>query len=161
MYKKILVPLDGSELSESILGHVVTIATSCQVPEVVLLTVSESLDKGISELIDARVSMDLEEAYRIASVQDRAYHDELVNYLEKISATLAENGIATKIEVLSGKPSEEIIKYSKDNEVDLIIMSTHGRSGFSRVVFGSVADKVLRQTEVPVLLKPAGHSGIT
>ncbi|MFC1866334.1 universal stress protein [Chloroflexota bacterium] len=158
MYKKILVPLDGSELSGSVLDHVVTIATSCQVPEVVLLTVSESLDKGISELIDARVSMDLEEAYRIASDQSQAYLDELEKYLNKMATKLMQNGITAKIEVLSGKPAEEILKYSTDNEVDLIIMSTHGRSGFSRIVFGSVADKVLRQTEIPVLLRPAGQS---
>lgn len=156
MYKKILVPLDGSELSESILEHVITIARSCQVPEMVLLTVIEALDKGISEIIDARVSMDLEQAYQIASDQNQAYIDEIIDYLKKIASSLEEKGITVSIEVLTGKPAEEILKYSKDNKVDLIVMSTHGRSGFSRFVFGSVADKVLRQTDVPVLLKPAG-----
>ena len=77
-----------------------------------------------------------------------------------MAATLKQKGITAKIEVLSGKPAEEIIKYSKDNNVDLIVMSTHGRSGFSRIVFGSVADKVLRQSEVPLLLRPAGHSSV-
>jgi len=156
MYKKILVPLDGSELSESILEHVITIARSCQVPEMVLLTVIEALDKGISEIIDARVSMDLEQAYQIALDLNQAYIDEIIKYLKKIASSLEEKGITVSIEVLTGKPAEEILRYSKDNKVDLIVMSTHGRSGFSRFVFGSVADKVLRQTDVPVLLKPAG-----
>ncbi len=150
MYKKILVPLDGSELSESVLSHVVTIATSCQVPEVVLTRVREPLDKSVKETLDAK----------IASQLDEAYHDEAANYLEKIATTLKRKGIAVKVEVLSGNPAEEIIKYSQRNGVDLIIMSTHGRSGVSRWVFGSVADKVIRQTEIPVLIKPAGHRAI-
>ncbi len=150
MYKKILVPLDGSELSESVLSHVVTIATSCQVPEVVLTRVREPLDKSVKETLDAK----------IASQLDEAYHDEAANYLEKIATTLKRKGIAVKVEVLSGKPAEEILKYSQRSGVDLIIMSTHGRSGVSRWVFGSVADKVIRQTEVPVLIRPAGHRAI-
>ena len=160
MYKKILVPLDGSELSEGTLSDVITIAKGCEVPEVVLLTVTEALDKSIMEVIDAKVSMDLDQAYEIATEKDQAYLDEIVNYLKKIAKILKQNGITTIIEILSGKPAEEILKYSKDNEVDLIVMSTHGRSGFSRVVFGSVADKVLRQSEVPLLLRPAGQSSL-
>jgi len=58
--------------------------------------------------------------------------------------------------VVAGSPAKEILKYSRSNNVDLIIMSTHGRSGFSSIVFGSEANKIIRQTKVPVLLKPAG-----
>ena len=145
MYKKILVPLDGSELSESVLNHVVTIATSCQVPEVVLLRVREPLDNSVKIALDPEIAKEL----------DQAYHDEAADYLKRIAKTLEQKGIAVKTEVLAGNPAQEIIKYSRDKDVDLIIMSTHGRSGFSRIVFGSVADKVIRQTEVPVLLKPA------
>ena len=150
MYKKILVPLDGSELSESVLNHVVTIATGCQVPEVVLTRVREPLDKSVMETLDAKIALQL----------DEAYHDEAANYLENIATTLKQKGIAVKVEVLSGKPAEEILKYSQRSGVDLIIMSTHGRSGVSRWVFGSVADKVIRQTEIPVLIRPAGHRAI-
>ena len=157
MYKKILVPLDGSELAEAILEHVLAIATSCDVAEVVLLTVTENLDKSISEIINARVSMGLEQAYQIASDKKQTYIDEIVKYLKKIASNLEQKGININIEVLSGKPADEILKYSKENKVDLIIMSTHGRSGISRIVFGSVADKVLRQTEIPVLLRPVGY----
>ena len=150
MYKKILVPLDGSELSESVLDHVITIATSCQVPEVVLLRVREPLDNSVRVTLDAEIAEEL----------DQAYNDEAANYLKIIAKTLQKKDIPVKTEVLSGNPAEEIIKYSQLSGVDLIIMSTHGRSGFSRIVFGSVADKVIRQTEVPVLLRPAGQSAI-
>ena len=147
MYKKILVPLDGSELSEAVLNHVITIATSCQVPEVALIRVREPLDNSVRIALDAEIAEEL----------DQAYNDEAASYLKRIAKKLEKKGVGVKVEVLEGNPAEEIIKYSKSNEVDLIVMSTHGRSGFSRLVFGSVADKVLRQTEVPILLRPAGH----
>jgi len=148
MYKKILVTLDGSELSESILSHVITIATSCQVPEVVLLRVREPLDNKVRVALDPEIVKEL----------DQAYHDEYANYLKGIATTLNKKKITAKTEVLAGDPVKEILKYSKDNNIDLIIMSTHGRSGVSRIVFGSVANKIIRQAEVPILLKPAGHS---
>jgi nucleotide-binding universal stress UspA family protein len=150
MYKRILVPLDGSELSESILDHVVTIATSCQVPEVVLMRVREPLDEGVRETLDAKIAAEL----------DKVYHDEAAGYLKGVAQKLKDKGIAVKTKVIAGNPAEEIIEYSRNNKVDLIIMSTHGRSGVSRWVFGSVADKVIRHTEVPVLIKPAIHRGV-
>ena len=147
MYKKILVPLDGSALSEAVLDHVAAVATSCQVPEVVLLRVTRPLDENIWEPIDTKVAPNLEKTYRIKATA----------YLEKIAVGLRAKGIDVKVEVLTGNPAEEIIKYSQRMGIDLIVMSTHGRSGFSRWVFGSVADKVIRHTEVPVLIKPAGR----
>jgi len=150
MYKKILVPLDGSKLSEAVLKHVVTIATSCQIPEVVLIRIRKPLDNSVRATLNAEIAEEL----------DQAYNDEADSYLRKVAKKLEKKGIGVKVEVFEGDPAEKIIKYSKDNDVDLIIMSTHGRSGFSRIVFGSVADKVLRQTEVPLLLRPASHGGL-
>jgi nucleotide-binding universal stress UspA family protein len=150
MYKKILVPLDGSELSEAVLAHVITIATGCRVPTIVLVRVREPLDKGVKDTLDPKIAREL----------DQAYHDEAAGYLKGIAKKLEKKGIAVKGEVLEGDPAKEIIKYSEGNDVDLIVMSTHGRSGFSRIVFGSVADKVLRQTEIPLLLRTAGSSSV-
>ncbi len=112
------------------------------------MRVREPLDKNVRDTLDAKIAVEL----------DEAYSDDVVSYLGKIAAALKRKGITINIVVLSGDPAEEIIKYSKLNGVDLIIMSTHGRSGFSRLMFGSVADEVIRQTEVPVLLRPAGQS---
>ncbi len=150
MYKKILVPLDGSELSESILNHVVNIATSCQVPEVVLTRVREPLDTStiMEKYFDAKNASELEEDC----------HNEAANYLEQIATTLKRKGIAVKVKVLRGDPAEEIIKYSERSGVDLVIMSTHGRSGISRWVLGSVSDKVIRQTEASVLVRSGCYS---
>jgi nucleotide-binding universal stress UspA family protein len=147
VYKKILVPLDGSDLSESILDHVVTIALGCCVPEVVLVRVREPLDPTVMETLDAKIAAELDEAYR----------EDAASYLDKIAEILKGKGIDAKAEVLAGNPAEEIIKYARSSGVDLIIMSTHGRSGISRWVLGSVADRVIRHSSVPVLIKPAGH----
>ena len=70
---------------------------------------------------------------------------------------LSEAGLEVHVEVLFGRPAERIAEYATKEEFDLIAMSTHGRSGFSRWVFGSVAQKVLRAVTVPILLiRPPG-----
>ena len=150
MYKKILVPLDGSELSESVISHVINIATGCKVPEVVLLRVREPLDNRVVAALEPETAKEL----------NQAFNYEFANYLKGIAATLKKKKVTAKVEVLAGDPAKEILKYSKNNNIDLIIMSTHGRSGVSRIVFGSVANKIIRQTEVPILLEPPSHSTI-
>ncbi len=145
MYKKILVPVDGSSFSECIFDHVKTIATGCNVPEVTLLRVVEAtrpdtiLDFGASDVI---------ENYR-PSLRAEA---EAKDYLDKVSASLKEDGVAAKTVLVSGMPAEEILSYANNNQVDLIIMSTHGRSGVTSWAFGSVADRVIRHSMVPVII---------
>jgi nucleotide-binding universal stress UspA family protein len=140
MFKKILVPLDGSELSEAALVHL----SDFKEAEVILMRIKEPLDPNVIGTLDAKVALEL----------DEAYYEEAVQYLEKIVENLKEKGITAKTEVLTGNSADEIIKYSQKNDIDLIIMSTRGRSGFSRLVFGSVAEKVIRNSTVPILIKP-------
>ncbi len=147
MYQKILAPLDGSELSERTLAHVRAIATGCQVPEVVLLRVVESISSSAYA-----VSAVLSEGW-VAKVenQDQAYARD---YLAKLAGNLKKEGITVKTDVVRGMPANEILDYAKKNGVDIIVMSTHGRSGVTRWVFGSVADRVLRHSTIPVLIVP-------
>jgi nucleotide-binding universal stress UspA family protein len=145
MFKKILVPLDGSELSESALSYVFEITRDYSSLEVVLMRIREPLDPNVIGTLDAKIAVELDEAYR----------DEASHYLDKIVENLKEKGITARVEVLAGNPAEEILKYSQKNDIDLIIMSTRGRSGISRLVFGSVAEKVIRGSTIPVLIKPA------
>jgi nucleotide-binding universal stress UspA family protein len=140
MYQKILAPLDGSEFSECALGHVRAVATGCQVPEVVLLRVIEPIRQAFS------LSEDL---LREIKAEAQASSEE---YVAKVAADLKKVNIAAKTVVMSGDPAETILDYAKQNQVDLIIMSTHGRSGITRWTFGSVADRVLRHSIAPVLL---------
>lgn len=145
MYKKMLAPLDGSELAECTLTHTRAIAKGCQVPEVVLLRVVEPL-RQVYELG--------EEWRRNAEAKAQA---EAKDYLSKVADSLKKEGIAAEAAVVSGRSADEILDYTKKNQVDLIVMSTHGMSGISRWVLGSVADRVIRHSTVPVLvISPLG-----
>ena len=145
MYKKILVPLDGSEFSECSLEHARAVAIGCKVPGVILLRVVEPI------IADYRTGSVLEELLREA-------HEKLVadanNYLAKIAANLKKEGMAVETAAVEGEPSDKILDYARNNQVDLIIMSTHGRSGASRWAFGNVANRVLRHSTAPVLIAP-------
>ena len=78
--------------------------------------------------------------------------DELCGYLRGLEVQLARNGVNVTSEVRFGRPADEIIAYADDIDADLICMCTHGRSGLARWAYGSVADRVLRTAECPVLL---------
>ncbi len=150
MYKKILAPLDGSKLAECSLEHVKAIASGCNVPEVVLLRVVEP--------IPAQTAAALAEAGADFLVQaERRNRTDAETYISEVTAMLKKEGLAVQGALARGNAAEEILDYAKKNHVDLIIMSTHGRSGVTRWVFGSVADRLLRHSTVPVLVvSPAG-----
>ena len=82
----------------------------------------------------------------------KAMHDAAENYLGSIAERLGEKGIETTYEVINGDPADKIVGYVEDNNVDLIAMSTHGRTGLTRWVLGSVTDKVLHEAKVPMWL---------
>jgi nucleotide-binding universal stress UspA family protein len=155
MYQKILVPLDGSELSECSLEHVKAVASGCRVTETVLLRVVEPLSaETVAKLAQAGGDV-LREAE--LDVQNKAG-----KYLDKIKDSLKKDGLAVKVVVVDGRPAEEILDYTKDNKIDLIVMASHGNSGISRWFFGSVAQKVLQHSPVPVLMvsPPGCRTGI-
>jgi len=150
MYQRILVALDGSSLAECSLEHAKAIARGCNAAEVVLLHVVEPLSASTLEAL-VEAGSELTEKVELENKQ------EPINYLEKINAQLKKEGIHCRSVVIDGKAADEIMSYSEKNAIDLIIMTTHGRSGVSRWFFGSVADKVSRHAKVPVLLiSPAG-----
>jgi len=145
MYKKILVPLDGSELAECVLPHADSIAKGCGVQDVVFLRVVEpfhipsgSYGTGLSEEDIIRIDSDNK-----ASAE---------NYISQLVSQKKFNGAIIHSEIISGKAPEGIADYATKNNIDLIIIATHGRSGISHWVWGSVADRVLRSACVPVLM---------
>ena len=163
MYKKILGPLDGSKLSECSLEHIKAISTGCNVSDVVLLAVVDSLKVAPPQFTEwgwgSREAAEAagEEWQRAVKEQQQKAQD----YLEKAASNLRETGIQVETTVLSSEISEgvadKILDYARNNGVDLIVMSTHGRSGVSRFAFGSVTDKVMRHANIPVLtVVPAG-----
>jgi nucleotide-binding universal stress UspA family protein len=74
------------------------------------------------------------------------------NYLDQLAEKLKAEGIKARAVVEDGDPAQAIMDFVKNNGIDLIVMSTHGRSGLSRLVFGSVADRIMHHSVVPVLI---------
>jgi nucleotide-binding universal stress UspA family protein len=138
-----LVPLDGSELAECVLPHVKAIAKGCNVGEVVLLEIVELPSSWTAEGIDY---------YAVQNANMRAAKE----YLAKVQTQLSSEGFNVRSEVLTGRVADTIMEFGEKNSVDLIAIATHGRSGIGRWVFGSVADKLLHSSNVPVLIvRPA------
>jgi nucleotide-binding universal stress UspA family protein len=144
MYQHVMVPLDGSELAECVLPHVRAIAVGCSVVKVTLVRVVEPL--LIRGSVGVRISPEEKERLEKQSM------DEAKDYLEQIAKSLKESGVAAESEVLSGDVVSKLVDYANMNEVDLVIISTHGRSGVSRWVWGSVTDRILRAVCVPVTM---------
>ena len=137
MYNKILVPLDGSKLAECVLPHVEAIAAGNKVA-VTFLYAIQPLDVPLTKP---------EFKSRIESEARAAAHD----YLKELIANLKYKD-AAQGKVVLGKVADNIVDYATENKMDVIIMATHGRSGVSRWVSGSVAEKVLHASKVPIWL---------
>ena len=150
MYKNILVPLDGSKFAEGALEHVRAIAHERPVDKVFLVRVVEPL------IMDVKNYIGLE---RSREAEDKLEAD-AKKYIEKTAADLRKEGIhiESKI-VVDGEPAAKILEAAKAENIDLIIMSTHGRSAFFHWVFGSVAHKVLVHSSVPILVVPRKDKG--
>lgn len=156
MYQKIMVPLDGSELAECVLPHVEAIAKGCGVRDIIFVRVAEPVRLPAT---DEGYGFSAEEVKRIES-RSRAVVE---NYLNQLMNRVKYDGINVQSEVLiGGRAADVIADYANKGKVDLIIIATHGRSGVSRWVWGSVADRVLRSACVPVLMvrAPGCVSGI-
>src|SRR5262245_66633328 len=92
------------------------------------------------------------EAGPVALVNTDELCAEAEAYLLPFTAELRANGIRVTTDVRRGEPVDEILAAARESRADLIIMTTHGRTGFARILFGSVAEGVLRHADVPVLL---------
>jgi nucleotide-binding universal stress UspA family protein len=150
VYKKILAPLDGSALSECSIAHIKDISTGCNATEVILLTIVEKppigyLGYGSRQMIDE----ELERENKLENETKKKAED----YLTNVAANLKKDNIEVKTVVIQidHGVAEAILDYTDNNQVDLIVMSSHGRSGISRFAFGSVAGRVVNYSKVPVL----------
>ena len=143
MYKKILVPLDGSELAEKVIPHVTTLAKGTGA-EVTLVTVVQ--------LTLGAAGAKLEAIPEAAAERKAALKTEAMVYLQKVQRDLKGQGITAHTVSLEGDVASEIIAYGEREGFDLVAMATHGRSGIDRFVMGSIAEKVVRGTTRAVLL---------
>ena len=146
MYKKIMVPLDGSELAECALPHLEAIAKGSQTAEVIIVQAVEPLSIPYGLEVSKFVSLE--------QVKEFQTHQKVAaeKYLKGIVARLAGAGINARAEIIYGRASEALVEFASKNGFDLVIMATHGHSGISRRVWGSVADHLLRSIYLPVLV---------
>lgn len=131
----ILVPLDGSACAEKILPAVEKLAEDLKAG-IVLLRVAYALTFPGADPTDAQIK-----AVREAE-----------EYLERIAGRLAARGFRVETHVRYGHEAEEILAHAGERDLDLIALTTHGRSGVRRFLLGSVAEKVLRHSPKPVFL---------
>ena len=140
MYKRALVPLDGSAVAETILPLILEIAGPLDMA-VVLLRVVQPVPPMVIEG-SRHVVVEAVEARRIDAEE----------YLAALAVELRKNGVRVEARVHRGVPAAEILAAARETEADLIVMTTHGRSGLGRLLFGSVAEEVLRHSDIPVSL---------
>jgi nucleotide-binding universal stress UspA family protein len=140
MYRKILIPLDGSELAKKGLGEAEKLA-KCFGAELILFQVVPFMPiYGSPELVTPLI---IDEKQKEAAEQ----------YIANLCEELRKKDFKATGKVKTGQQvAVEIIDFAKEHGVDLIVMSTHGRSGITRWVLGSVALKVLTRAETPILL---------
>ncbi len=152
MYNKILAPLDGSKLAECTLSHIKDIASGCHVAKVVLLTVLEPVITIDQWPVNQQQIEDTSAENQNKENQMQKNAD---TYLSKVSQDFEKAGIDVDTVILKEKgihqEADVILDFAKNNNIDLIMMSTHGRSGPSRWAFGSVADRVVKHSRTPVL----------
>lgn len=146
MYKKVLVPLDGSELAECALSQVKTLMKEGLAEEVTIInvfwvpTALFGAGGGDFPYVD------------INAVQEKMKYDS-IKYLADVKTKLDAEGVKVKTESIEGNRAAEVITdYVQKNNVDLIILATHGYTGLKKLMFGSVALEILHDSHVPVLL---------
>ena len=141
-YKKIVVPIDGSGWSERAIPHAVDIARISN-SEIILLHVFKP---PLHEYQDTLALAGEDE--QIARIRDN-----IKQHLLSLRGQLRGEGIECRVQVIEAVGiAAQICDYVNEEKVDLVVMSTHGRSGLARFVFGSVTHKVMQSVEIPVML---------
>ena len=138
--KKILFPVDLSESSDKILPYVQTVA--------------KKFDSKIYILFAARV-FDYFTSIYVPHPSINKFEKEIIEGAEKRLYEFVDTHFkefpGTKTVVVAGDAAEKIVEYIEDQKIDLVIMGTHGRKGLERILFGSVADRVIKMSPVPVM----------
>ena len=150
MYSKVLVPLDGSEVSEQALVHAQSVAQAFGARVFLLQIISltheyEAVHGGGDESLTA-----LEYSQDAARQITAARQTRAEEYLAAIAARLEEMGIQVDTSVRQGSTIDNITTFIEETGIDVIVMSTHGRGGLQRFLVGSVTDRVIRSSHVPV-----------
>ena len=143
MYERILVPLDGSPLSESILPYVQSLAKALNA-ELVLLHVIVS---PVEEFTDHNKTSLAPKASMEAEAKR-----ESIRYMKDLCAALEKDGVRATYLVREGSVTEKILEDAEIMQADMIAMSTHGRSGVRRLLMGSITEWMVKHSPMPVMV---------
>jgi len=147
MYERVLVPLDGSKVAESVLAHVEELVSKLAPGLKVEVTLFQVLSRT-----HYVVAGEASASVRYTEMEMEQIKKQAMDYLDKTGESLRSKGAIVECKVGVGRAAEEIIKAADEIDADVVAMSTHGRSGFSRWAFGSVTDRVLRGGNKPILM---------
>ncbi|GIV96410.1 MAG: universal stress protein [Herpetosiphonaceae bacterium] len=158
-YSHIFVPLDGSDVAERILPHAEAFGRQFGAA-IVLLRVTRSVEAIIAETMPAAATGFRPVVAPIpagaATFDPRplveAEEQQAAEYLDQVARGLQERGVRATYELRQGTAADAIVERAREVRGGLIAMTTHGRGGLGRIIFGSVADAVLRHAPCPVLL---------
>jgi nucleotide-binding universal stress UspA family protein len=146
MFKKILVPLDGSKLAEFVIPYARMIGDACQAAQIIFTRV-------IEPIVIPAVSPEYFSADVYTQMEAQA-KQEAESYLKQLVQDTKFERATVDSKILYGRAADSLVDYAHNNKVDLIIIATHGRSGLSRWIRGSVANRVLQSAKLPVLTIP-------
>ena len=155
MFKKILVCLDGSEMAEKVLPYAIEQAKHFESELVLLRVIHEP--SVISLVLPGMPGVPMETGGMERQIQREEHESE--TYLKILAENIRkEAGLQVSYDQTLGVAGPSIVQFAADNGVELIAIATHGRSGPGRVVLGSIADYVIRNAELPLLLiRPSKH----
>ncbi|MDG5820337.1 universal stress protein [Natronococcus sp. A-GB7] len=146
MYDTILVPTDGSDTAEYAVEHAIDLAEKYDADVHALYVVDTSA-------IDVSLGTEQVDRIRQGKFGDMPELEQRANEATGVVAAKAEaHDISVTEAVVAGQPHKQISSYAADNDVDLIVMGSAGRSGVRRALLGSVAERTLRSTKIPVLV---------
>ncbi|MFA1609627.1 universal stress protein [Halobellus rubicundus] len=146
MYDTILVPTDGSDTAEVAVDHAIDLAEKygATIHALYVIDVDATSYSLGTEQVDRIRQGHLDEMPEVKESAERA--------TGQVADAAAEHGLTVEEHVRAGQPARAIRKFAEENDIDLVVMGSHGRSGLSRALLGSVAEHVLRETQVPVLV---------
>ena len=151
MYKEILVPLDGSEVSASALPTARQLAEALGARIHLLQVSSQTEDFAVMRGAEFG-TMGSDYSQQVLDEVLTAQRDRIQRYLNEVGDDLVSVGLTVVKAIEDGPAADKIVDYAGAANIDLIIMSTHGRGGVRRFLVGSVTDKVIRSTNLPVLV---------
>ena len=151
MYKEILVPLDGSEVSASALPTARQLAETLGARVHLLQVTSQTEEFAVLRGVEFS-TMGSEYSQQVLDEALTAQSDRIERYLNEVGADLQSAGVSVVKAVEDGPAADKIVDYAEAAGIDLIVMSTNGRGGVRRFLVGSVTDKVIRSTDLPVLV---------